>query len=146
MQEGDQEEEPLPLFYQGTFTETSCVESLVAYHSKGITDRIPEEILGIDRELLEGSSRCEESSSRPCWTSLGQRSQPSAATVERLRTKVIAGKAPLHSTLWQNQEIYTLQQGEDVERKDRRPRCLQRKGHCQDSRESVRCTTIKWLD
>ena len=41
-------------------------------------------------------------------------------------------RAPLPSTLWQKQQIYTLQQEEDVEIKDRRP-CL----HCPDSRESV---------
>ena len=31
---------------------------------------------------------------------------------------MIAGKAPLHSTLWQTQESYILQQGGDVETKD----------------------------
>ena len=66
----------------GTFTKTHLVESLVAHRRKGITACIPEEILGIARELPEGSSRCGESSSRPSQTLLGQRSRPSAATAE----------------------------------------------------------------
>ena len=49
----------------------------------------------------------------------------------------VTGKAPLHSTLWQNQQIYTLQQEGDVERKDLRPCYLQHQGRCRDSRESV---------
>ena len=74
----------IAIILPGTFTKTHLVESLVAYHRKGITDCIPEEILGIARELPEAtrSSRCGESSSRPSQTLLGQRSRPSAATVE----------------------------------------------------------------
>ena len=72
----------IAIILPGTFTKTHLVESLVAYHRKGITDCIPEEILGIDRELPEGSSRCGESSSRPSQTLLGQRPRLSAATVE----------------------------------------------------------------
>ena len=136
MQEGDQEEEPLPLFYQVPLTETHCLEPLVAPHSKGITDCIPEEILGIAWELPEGSSRCGESSSCSRQTCLRPRARQIVATVERLRTKVIAGKAPLHSTLWQNQEIYTLQQEEDVERKDLRPCHLQYTRSTAATRES----------
>ena len=41
-------------------------------------------------------------------------------------------RAPLPSTLWQKQQIYTLQQEGDVEIKDHRPDL-----HCLDSRESV---------
>ena len=46
-------------------------------------------------------------------------------------------KSPLHSALWQNQEIYTLQQEEDVERKDRRPYLLLHRCRCQGSKEPV---------
>ena len=72
----------IAIILPGTFTKTHLVESLVAYHRKGITDCIPEKILGFARELPEGSIRCGESSSRPSQTLLGQRSRPSAATVE----------------------------------------------------------------
>ena len=66
----------------GAPPQTHLVESVVAHHSKGTTYCIPEKILGIDRELLEGSKRCGESSSCPSQTCLGQRPRPSAATVE----------------------------------------------------------------
>ena len=107
----------------GPFTETSLVESLVVYCIKTTVDIISEEVLGRTRELLEAArgSRCGESSSCPCQTCLGQRPRQIAATVERLRTKVIAGEAPLHSIQWQNQESYTQRQGDDVEIKDHRP-------------------------
>ena len=68
----------------GAPSQTHLVESVVAHHSKGITHCIPEEILGIDRELPEAtrSIRCGESSPCPSQTCLGQRPRPSAATVE----------------------------------------------------------------
>ena len=83
MQEGHQEEEePLPLFLPGTFTETYCLEPLVAPHSKSITSCIPEEVLGIAWELLEGSGRCGESSSCSRQTCLWPRARQVVATVE----------------------------------------------------------------
>ena len=121
----------------GTFTKTGRLEPLVAPYSKSIVGCIPEEILGIAWELPEGSGRCEERSPCSRQARLRSRARQIVATVERLRTQVIAGKAPLHSTLWQNQEIYTLQQEEDVDKRDLRPRYSQRKEHCRDSRESV---------
>ena len=54
MQEGDQEEEETTtIVLPGSLTEASFVESLVAYHIKGIIDCISEEVLGIDRKLLK---------------------------------------------------------------------------------------------
>ena len=46
-------------------------------------------------------------------------------------------KAPLHSTLWQIQEIYIQHLGGDVERKDHRPHTLLFRYRCQGSREPV---------
>ena len=72
MQEGDQEEEETltTVALPGSLTKASFVESLVASHIKGTIDSISEEALGIDRKLPEAtrSSRCGESSSRPCQT------------------------------------------------------------------------------
>ena len=76
----------------GSLTEAPVVESLVAYCCQSNSDRIPEEILGIDWKLLEASTRCGEPSSRPCQNQVGQRSWQAATTVERVRTKVIAGR------------------------------------------------------
>ena len=78
----------------GPPAKTPCVESLVAHCVKDTIDSISEEVLGIDRKLPEATrseSRC-ESASRPCQTSLGQRSRQIATAIERLRTKVVAGK------------------------------------------------------
>ena len=58
------------------------MEPLVAHCIKATVDCISEEVLVIDRELPEGSSRCCESSPRPRQTQLGQRSRQVAATVE----------------------------------------------------------------
>ena len=58
------------------------MESLVAYYCQSTSDRIPEEVLGIDWKLLEASRRCGESSSRPCQNQVGQRSWQVATTVE----------------------------------------------------------------
>ena len=68
----------------GSLTKTSFVEPLVAYRIKGTIDSISEEALGIDRKLPEAtrSIRCGESSSRPCQTSLGQRSWQIATAIE----------------------------------------------------------------
>ena len=50
MQEGDQEEEDqLPTILSSSVGKTPCVEPLVVYHLKSITDCIPEEVLGVDR-------------------------------------------------------------------------------------------------
>ena len=94
MQEGDQEEEVLPLFYQVPLPRLLAWNRLVARCVKDTIDSISEEVLGIDRKLPEATrseSRC-ESASRPCQTSLGQRSRQIATAIERLRTKVVAGK------------------------------------------------------
>ena len=53
--EPEEEEEPSTIILPGPLTETSFVESLVAYHIKGITDCISEEVLGIDRKLSAAS-------------------------------------------------------------------------------------------
>ena len=78
----------------GPPAKTPCLESLVAHCVKDTSDSISEEVLVIDRKLPEATrneSRC-ESASRPCQTSLGQRSRQIATAIERLRTKVVAGK------------------------------------------------------
>ena len=110
----------------GSLTEAPRVESLVAYHSQSTSDRIPEEILGIDRKLLEASSRCNESSPCPCQTSVGQRSWQIATTVITHQSN--SWKVPLRSTLWQMQRAHILQHTEDADRRDhplyRRHRCL----------------------
>ena len=51
-------------------------------YSKSVTNCIPEEILGIARELPEGSSRCGEPSSCSRQTCLRPRARQIAATVE----------------------------------------------------------------
>ena len=58
------------------------MESLVAYCFQSASDRISEEILGIDWKLLEAGSRCCEPSSRPCQNQVGQRPWQVATTVE----------------------------------------------------------------
>ena len=77
----------------GTSTETHCLESVVAYHRKSTADCIPEEILGTAWELLEGSSRCGKSSPCSRQTCLRPRARKIVATVEQLRSSVIAGKS-----------------------------------------------------
>ena len=104
---------------------------MVAHHRPKAIACIPEEVLGIVRELLEGE-RKGESSSCPSPIVLqareGARCCHSSVTLPRSSD----WRAPLPSTLWQKQQIYTLQQEGDVEIKDRRPYL-----HCLDSRESV---------
>ena len=93
---------------------------------------VSEEILGFGRELPTESEEGEEPTPLAGGKGLGSRTRPTASAVERYRPEVNSWIAPLPSTLWQKQQIYTLQQEEDVETKDHRP-CL----HCPDSRESV---------
>ena len=90
MQEGDQEK-GIAHVLPGSPSKTPCVESLVAYCVKDTIDSISEEVLGIDPEATRSESCC-ESASRPCQTSLGQRSRQIATAIERLRTKVVVGK------------------------------------------------------
>ena len=90
MQEGDQEEEPLPLFYQ--VAETCCLESVVVYHIQDIVDCTPEAILGFARQLPQESGG--NSQPTPCSSSTGLRSRPgqTTATVEQPCTEVAAGE------------------------------------------------------
>ena len=57
MQEGDQEEEAFAVVLSSAPLTTYLVESVVAHYSKGTTHCIPEEILGIDRELPEATRK-----------------------------------------------------------------------------------------
>ena len=54
----------------------------MAPYSKSMVGCIPEEILGIAWELLEGSGRCEERSPCSRQTCLRSRARPIVATVE----------------------------------------------------------------
>ena len=93
MQEGDQEEEEqLPLFYQVPLPRLLAWSRWWHIAARALLIAYQKKVLGIDWKLLEASSRCSESSSRPCQTQVGQGSRQIAPTVERLRTKVIAGK------------------------------------------------------
>ena len=71
----------------------------MAPNSKIIASRIPEEILGTAWAVLEDSQRSGESS--PCTHQEVLRSRPRTSVGSA--KSVIAGEAPLHSTLWQMQ-------------------------------------------
>ena len=81
-EEEEEEEQQLRIVLPGSLTEAPVVESLVAYCFQSTSDRIPEEVLGIDRKLLEASSRCGESSSRPCQNQVGRSRGRLLRTVE----------------------------------------------------------------
>ena len=119
MQEGDQEkEEVLPLFYRVPLPRLLAWNRwwhivsrilLIAYQKRtGNYLKLPEVRVAVKTHLARV---------RLHWgRGRGRLLQQLAITHQSSRWK-----APLHSTLWQNQEIYTQHLEGDVERKDLRP-------------------------
>ena len=118
MQEGDIEEEEEPLYYQlplsrilswNRWWHITARVILIAYQKRfwGLLGLYLQEVRGIPLAHLRFDQK-----------KLGHWSWQATSTVKQASTVAAAGKAPLHSTLWQRQIAHILQQGEDVDRKD----------------------------
>ena len=103
MHEADQEE-TIGFDLPDTLTEAGGLEQAVAHYCPNTSACISEEILGFGRELPQTVTR------------------PAAAAAEQHSPEVVAGRLLYSLSIqWQNQQMSTLQQEGDAERKDLRP-------------------------